>query len=164
MADTLDLNQFTTVWSESFDNGFGPFSRVWGPGVSVYDGAVHINNTPDNQDSGAMVAPTGATAGNGYGLYTFTLKMEQGDAPGPYALLWPATDAWPGPELDMVEIHGGGTGYATVHWKGDGNSNQFTSRNLDGIDLKQTHAYSLDWEPGRLTMYVDGKAMWTTTE
>jgi len=35
MADTLDLSQFTHVWTESFDSGYGALSRTWGPGDEV---------------------------------------------------------------------------------------------------------------------------------
>jgi beta-glucanase (GH16 family) len=90
--------------------------------------------------------------------------MGPGDVPGPYALLWPATDGWPGPELDMVELLKGGQAYSTLHWKGGDGSNQYTSHMLDGVDVTQVHTYSMMWEPGRLTGYVDGKEMWTTTE
>jgi hypothetical protein len=164
MADTLDLSQFTNVWTESFDSGYGALSRTWGPGVHVGGGAVTLNSTADNTDSGTMLPPTGSTAGNGFGLYSFTLKMEQGDAPGPYALIWPSTDGWPGPELDLVEINQGGQAYSTIHWKGGDGSNQFKSYNLDGVDVKQTHTYAMDWEQGRISLYVDGRQMWTTTE
>lgn len=160
----LDPSHFQTVWDETFDGGYGALSRTWGPGVHANNGAVTLNSTADNTDSGTMVPPTGSTAGNGYGLYNFTLKMEQGDAPGPYALVWPSTDNWPGPELDLVEILQGGQAYSTVHWKGADGSNQYKSYMLDGVDVKQTHTYSLDWEAGRLTGYVDGVEKWTTTE
>nr|WP_264185648.1 carbohydrate-binding domain-containing protein [Roseicella aerolata] len=110
-----------------------------------------------------MVPPTGASAGFGYGLYSFTLSLTQGDVPGPYALIWPGTDVWPGPELDVMEALKGGPLYSTVHWKGEGNTDKYTSYMLEGVDPKQVHTYSLDWAPGRLTGYVDGKAMWTTT-
>ena len=94
MAESLDLTQFTTVWDESFNNGTGMLSRTWGPGIDTsVAGQITINSTPDNQDSGTMVPPSGpADSGYGYGLYSFTLSMGQGDAPGPYALLWPGTD------------------------------------------------------------------------
>ncbi|TDH61852.1 glycosyl hydrolase family protein [Dankookia rubra] len=167
MAATLDLTQYTTVWDESFDNGgTGMLTRTWGPGLDTsVAGQITISSTPDNQDSGAMVPPWGpADSGYGYGLYSFTLSMGQGDAPGPYALLWPGTDVWPGPELDLVELLPGGTPYSTIHWKGADGSNQFQSYYMDGIDVKQTHTYSLNWEAGRLTGYVDGVEMWTTTE
>ncbi|WP_431270997.1 family 16 glycosylhydrolase [Dankookia sp. P2] len=165
MAGTLDLTQYTTVWDESFNAGTGMLSRDWGPGIDTsVAGQITISSTPDNQDSGTMVPPTGSAAGYGYGLFSFTLSMAQGDAPGPYALLWPGTDVWPGPELDLVELQPGGQAYSTIHWKGADGSNQFQSYNLDGVDVKQTHTYSLDWQAGRLTMYVDGTQMWTTTD
>ncbi|MFC7473404.1 carbohydrate-binding domain-containing protein [Dankookia sp. GCM10030260] len=166
MAETLDLTQFTTVWDESFDNGTGILSRTWGPGIDTsVAGQITISSTPDNQDSGAMVPPSGpANSGYGYGLYSFTLSMGQGDAPGPYALLWPGTDVWPGPELDLIELLPGGTAYSTIHWKGADGSNQFKSYYMDGVDVKQTHTYSMLWQHGRLTGFVDGVEMWTTTD
>jgi hypothetical protein len=100
-----ELPATKTVWMESFDQGTGIFARVWGPGVDTSKpGQITLHSTPDNKDSGAMVPPKGADAGFGYGLYSFTLSMTQGEVPGPYALLWPSTDNWPGPELDMVEV------------------------------------------------------------
>jgi hypothetical protein len=153
-------------WVESFDNGTGMLTRVWGPGIDLsIPGQLTIHSTPDNQDSGAMVPPWGpADSGFGYGLYSFTLSMGQGDAPGPYALLWPGTDVWPGPELDLVELLPGGQAYSTIHWKGDAGENAFTSYNLGKVDVTEVHTYSMLWEQGRLTGYVDGQEMWTTTE
>ncbi len=164
MAEIIDSSQFTTVWTESFDKGTGMLSRVWGPGIDTsVPGKITVHSTPDNKDSGAMVPPTGASAGYGYGLYSFTLSMTQGDVPGPYALIWPGTDVWPGPELDVMEALKGGPLYSTAHWKGEGNTNKYTSYMMEGVNPKQVHTYSLDWAPGRLTGYVDGKMMWTTT-
>jgi hypothetical protein len=161
-----DLSIGTTAWAETFDNGTGILSRTWGPGIDTsVSGQVTIHSTPDNQDSGAMVPPSGpADSGYGYGLYSFTLSMGQGDAPGPYALLWPGTDVWPGPELDLLELLPGGDAYSTIHWKGDDGSNQFQSYGLGNVDVTQTHTYAMLWEQGRLTGYVDGQEAWTTTE
>ena len=92
------------------------------------------------------------------------MSLGQGDAPGGYALLWPGTDVWPGPELDLLEILPGGAAYSTIHYKGADGSNQFDSYFMDGVDVKQTHTYSFDWQAGRLTMYVDGTQKWTTTD
>ena len=94
-----------------------------------------------------MVPPTGTDAGYGYGLFSFTLSLGQGDAPGAYALLWPGTDIWPGPELDLLEILPGGAAYSTIHYKGCGRVQPVRqSYFMDGVDVKQTHTYSLDWQ------------------
>jgi beta-glucanase (GH16 family) len=163
---TLDLSQFETVWEESFDNGTGLLSRSWGNVDTSVAGQITLTSYVSDgylYDSGAMVSPTSADAGFGYGLYSFTVSTDPGDAPGPYALLWPATDVWPGPELDVVEILPGGTAYSTIHWD-QGGDNAFQSYMLDGVDASAVHTYAIDWEADHLTVYVDGQEMFTTTE
>ena len=153
--------------TESFDRGVGLFSRSWGPGVDTsVPGQVTIRRAVQGGaeiDSGAMLPPTGATAGYGYGLYSFDLSMT-GSAPGPYALLWPSTDVWPGPEMDLVERLNGGALYSTLHWDSDPGrvsnaDNAYSSIGLDGIDGSARHTYKYLWEPGRLTVLVDGRSM-----
>ncbi|TDH58102.1 hypothetical protein E2C06_34370 [Dankookia rubra] len=158
--------------TESFDRGLGLFSRSWGPGVDTsVAGQVTIRRMVQDGaeiDSGAMLPPTGATAGYGYGLYTFDLSMS-GTAPGPYALLWPSTDVWPGPEMDLVERLDGGALYSTLHWDSDPGlasnaDNAFTSIGLDGIDGSARHTYQYLWKPGRLTVFVDGQTLGSFTQ
>jgi hypothetical protein len=161
----LDLSQFTTVWAESFDNGTGALSRSWGNVDTSVAGQVTLSSYASDGytlDSGAMVPPTGATAGNGYGLYSFTLSMD-GDAPGPYALLWPATDVWPGPELDIVEVGFDGSAYSTIHFKAADGSNGYTPYTLPGIDPSTPHVYAMDWQADHIAVFVDGQQMYSTT-
>ena len=149
---------------ESFDNGLGAFSRAWGPGVDTsVPGQLTIHTDANNADSGAMMPPTGASAGFGYGLYTETLKM-QGKV-GIFGMAgWPASDVWPGPELDMVEIDYNGVPYGTVHWKGADGSDQSRSISYNGVDPTQVHTYSMDWQADHISFFVDGKLMGTVTE
>ena len=157
---------WSTVWDESFDHGAGMFSNNWGPGVDTsVPGQITVHTDAGNADSGMMTHPDGygtPAGGWGYGLYSFTLSTE--GTVGVYALTWPASDTWPGPELDLIEINDQGQPYSTIHYKGGDGSNQYQSYGLDGVDPKQTHTYSMDWEQGRITMYVDGHEKWTTTE
>ncbi|MFZ4410961.1 MAG: family 16 glycosylhydrolase, partial [Paracraurococcus sp.] len=88
-------------------------------------------------------------------VYSFTLSMSN-DAPGPYALIWPATDIWPGPELDVVEQTAGGNAYSTVHWKDGNGDNAFQSYGAGGIDTTQVHTYAIDWERDHIDYFVDG--------
>jgi beta-glucanase (GH16 family) len=112
-----------------------------------------------------MVPPTGAGAGYGYGTYSFTLNTH-GGAIGDYALLWPATDVWPGPELDVVELDWNGQPYSAIHWRGANGSNQYTSYPLDKFNFNPngTHTYSMEWARDRITVSVDGIAQYTTRE
>jgi hypothetical protein len=157
---TNDLPAVHEVWHESFDDGAGALSRTWGDVDASVPGQLTLTSSDDFlQDAGAMVPPVGAEAGNGYGLYSFTLSMD-GDAPGPYALLWPATDQWPGPELDLVEVGFDGTPYGTVHWDDNG-GNGYTAREFD-VDVTQPHEYQLLWSEGWLEGFVDGQSVWAT--
>lgn len=145
---------------ESFDNGLGLFSRAWGPGVDTsVDGQLTLWTSAQDIDSGAMMPPTGAQAGFGYGLYEFTLDTK--GTVGIYALLWPGTDKWPGPELDILEIDYNGNGVATIHYDDNG-GNGWAPYELVGVDVTQVHTYGLEWQAGQLTGYVDGQEIWTT--
>ncbi len=172
-SGTLDLANYSTVWDHNFSTqpNLNGFNTVWGD-VTVQNGAAVLTSTAANgwPQAGFMITPSGASAGNGYGLYSITMSMNDNGAvegPGGYACLWPSTNNWPGPELDLVEKQGadsGTNGYSTIHWAGAGNSNQYTPTMLGNIDVTQSHTYAMDWEPGRITMYVDGKEIYTTTQ
>ena len=68
-------------------------SNTWGNVDTSVPGQVTLTSSPDFlSDSGTMVPATGPEAGDGYGLYLFTLSTNDSYAPGPYALLWPGTN------------------------------------------------------------------------
>ena len=104
-----------------------------------------------------MVPPTDRYAGFGYGLYSFTMRSN--GKVGSYALIWPSTDVWPGPELDVFEITEDGVPYGTVHWKADDGSNGYRSVIYWGIDPREVHTYAILWEPGEIRYFVDGNQM-----
>jgi len=134
----------SATWREDFNDPAHPlFSRMWGGDIDTGTPGqltLRASDATGFGDIGAMIPPTGATAGNGYGLFSARVAIDTD--PGPYLLLWPGTDVWPGPELDMVEILPGGRPYSTIHWDAnpgvDGNSdNSFRSHVIDGIDVTQ---------------------------
>lgn len=164
-AQVPSLTGFTVQWVEDFTKGncTGLLSNVWGPGIKcATPGQIEVHSTGDNQDSGAETRPPGYGGGKpgggwGYGLYSFTLKVTGAARPGPYALLWPGTDAWPGPELDVMEVTEDGTPYGTVHWKDGGGGNAFRSVQYQGVNPMEVHTYSILWLPGSIRFLVDGK-------
>jgi hypothetical protein len=172
-SGTLNLADYTTVWDHNFATqpNLDGFGTVWGD-VTVKNGAAVITSSAANgwEKSGFMITPSGPSAGTGYGLYSITMSMNANGAvegPGGYACLWPSSNNWPGPELDLVEkgdASSGTNGYSTIHWAGADGSNQFRPTNLGNIDVTQKHTYAMDWEPGRITLYVDGKEIYTTTQ
>jgi len=173
-SGTLDLANYSTVWDHNFasEPNLNGFNTVWGD-VQVENGAAVITSTAASgwAQGGFMITPSGAAAGNGYGLYSITMSLSDNGAvegPGGYACLWPSTNNWPGPELDLVEKQGadsGTNGYSTIHWAGADGSNQYSPTMFpSNIDVTQVHTYAMDWEPGRITLYIDGQEIYTTTQ
>ncbi|MDB5593473.1 MAG: hypothetical protein JWM36_434 [Hyphomicrobiales bacterium] len=161
----LNLANYQTVWADSFSDPKNcVFGNHWGPGVDLSTpGQITLHTTADNQDSGTMQQSSGASSNQGYGLYSETLQM-QGTI-GVYGMAgWPASDHWPGPELDMVEVLADGTPYASVHWKGADGSDQDQSVMFKGVDVTQAHNYQMDWQADHVSFYVDGKEMGTVTD
>lgn len=154
-----DLPAHNVAYHETFDNGTGRFTNSWGH-VEHGSGEVSvISKAGEWGDSGLMM---GYDQSLGYGLFEFTVKTNK-DAPGTYTLLWPGDDQWPGPEIDLAEIHFGGGGYSTVHWNDNGHD-AYQSFDMPDLDPTQFHTYAVDWRAGSLTFYVDGHQYARTTE
>jgi Ca2+-binding RTX toxin-like protein len=165
-GDTLDASKFNLVWTEGFDSSVGRLSRVWGD-VKVANSEVTLTSTAAGgwQSAGFMVPPTGADAGDGYGLYTITARIDDAEGPGAYACLWPGTDVWPGPELDLFEkaSAANNSGYSTIHWKGDDGSDWYEVYHFPShIDLSQTHSYAMEWAADRISLYIDSRLIYST--
>jgi len=159
-------------WREDFnvDGSTGMLDRTWGH-TYAHDGVLDVASWAGEQwaPSGAMTAPTGADAGWGYGTYTVSMAQTGGSGgPGIYAAMWPSSDVWPGPELDFVERDFEGNAYSAVHTKGEDGTEQgadhYTPYYMPGVDVSQFNEYSMKWDPGRLTMTVNGEERWTTTK
>ncbi len=162
----LDLPPTKVIWAESFDNGLGKLGHAWGHYDTSTKGQVTVSGfASDNYqvNGGIMVKPAGASAGDGYGLYNFTLKMS-GDGPGPFAALWPATDRWPGPELDVVEQQPGGKPYSTIHWKAADGGDGYKPYMLGDVNTREVHTYSINWQQEKIEFFVDGKLKATATD
>jgi glycosyl hydrolase family 16 len=123
--------------------------------------------------AGIEQAPTGASAGEGYGLYQFTgAAAIAGQGNGICFVLWRSDNVWldsksPGEltELDILESWDGTrTGQATDHYynaASDQNGQVFHT--ISGIDLTRDHIYAMDWEKNSLTYYVDGEELYQIT-
>ena len=73
-------------------------------------------------------------------------------------------------EVDIMEVMGQETNksYHTIHYGYDSGSghrqNQGTLKLEDGDFSTDYHTYILDWEPGKLTWYVDDKEVYSTSD
>jgi len=166
---TRDTSLNTSLWSAHW----GQANQYWFTGGAaglLISGSQAANWNP----VGFEQAPTSRSAGEGYGLYSFTGYAGQaGQGVGICFLLWPADNVWlpgskPGQasEIDLLESWDGSkTGVSTIHFY-DGsvsgnNGQQF--HGLPGISITQSHTYSIDWERGSLAYYVDGVEIYQDT-
>jgi beta-glucanase (GH16 family) len=92
-----------------------------------------------------------------YGRYEIRAKMPRGKGLWPAFWLLPVDTSWP-PEIDVFELlgHEPRTVHMNVHWHQDGRNRhdkgEFTGPNFS----KSYHTFAVEWEPDKLTWFVDG--------
>ncbi len=139
----------TGALSISFDNGLGSLGNAWN-----IDQSVHGQITLAGPAS-IMEWAVGPASGHGYGTYTVQAQVN-GNQPGPGIIFWPGDNQWPGQEIDLLEItpNGSGAQYGTLHWNQGGDA--YEPQVFWGVSSGVPHEYQMIWEPGHLTMKVDG--------
>lgn len=155
---SLNSNNWPVMYGGTGNNG--AFSYSHGD-VQVNNGlTINTTNTSGSWTTGGL--SQGGTGGM-YGLYQVDAKVDPGQGTGPAIVLWPNNNSWP-PEIDLLEApNGQGNAYMSLHWAGADGSNQYQTIDT-GVNVNSYHDYAVDWEPNKLTFYVDGKAIWSTTQ
>ena len=163
------------------DIGFGTSSFVdpasgYDP-FSVSTGALSITAVPDRTPSGypgsseSGLISTQGKFSQTYGY--FEMRAQTSGAPGSWDAFWllpdkPAANPTNAPgwqELDVVEHYGGNDKgvYSTIHttdqtpnipWQ----QNRQVYSETSGLSTGY-HTYGMDWEPDKISFYVDGKLM-----
>jgi beta-glucanase (GH16 family) len=112
---------------------------------------------------------TGRSSYNADPRFTFTYgyvsaDIELGVAPGMYEAFWllPADKAWP-PEIDILEsAYPQNDAQMNLHYVGTHGNSQAQYVVLGpGEYASGYHNYAVDWEPGRITWYIDGVPRYT---
>jgi len=95
-----------------------------------------------------------------YGLVRVVARLPGGIGTWPALWLLPANGSWP-PEIDIMENFGlARTELDTFHWASWNGPQEHRTTVTSPSDLARGwHRYSLDWEPGSLTWYLDGKVV-----
>ena len=125
--------------------------------ISVSDGALRITGRGDV--AGGVALNKELT----YGRYEVRAKTDKGAGYGPAALLWPVSERWPvDGEIDISEVPNGNREMSGsyLHW---GSDNEVIGHEEFG-DFSQWHTFAVDWEPSKITFYVDGAVVWTVTQ
>ena len=158
MAATLDTANYQNVWNDNFsaDQSLNTslFTRQWGDSGEFSFGGNGLTLTSDGTSAGFLTADGNSSDSYGYGLYQATFTMPASQSPGAYITLWPASDNWPGPEIDLAEQINGKP-YLTVHWQ-NGGHDQYQSFFFNAY-VSQPTSVAVDWEASGLTFYVNGQ-------
>lgn len=162
MSTTLNTAAYTTVWDDNFAASptinSSLFPRMWGDSSEFSASNGGLTLTDDGNAAGFMRADGSAGDADGYGLYSVTMKANALTT-GAYVALWPATNVWPGPEVDFYETINNQP-YLTVHWAGSNGSNQYHSYFMpSSFNAYNANTIALDWESGSLTFYVNGQKL-----
>lgn len=98
-----------------------------------------------------------------YGYVEARLKSPRGRGLWPALWMLPVNHEWP-PEIDILEIlgHAPETAHMTLHYKLPSSPHLSQGSSYSGPDFsKDWHIFSLHWEPGVLTWYIDGEERFT---
>ena len=103
-----------------------------------------------------------------YGLFEARVKVPEGQGFLPAFWMMPTDEnlygQWPRcGEIDIMEVLGNNTdtSYGTIHY-GNPHSESQGSYTLDeGSFSEEYHVFDVEWEPGKISWYVDGKLIHT---
>jgi beta-glucanase (GH16 family) len=166
------------AWVPAGGDEFGS-GAVNGALWNVYDSVGAFKNgrrTPDAVTAGdGVLTITGRAADGGssggigmkkgqlYGRWEFRARTDKGVGFGSAILLWPDSEKWPDDgELDMMEVpsENRDLAHTIIHFGAD-------NRTFGGAtpgDFSQWHTFAFEWLPDRLTMFVDGRKTFETTD
>jgi beta-glucanase (GH16 family) len=99
-----------------------------------------------------------------YGRWVVRFRADTGHGYDPVFLLWPA-GTWPTDgEIDVAEVLGANRhgGWENLHI---GPANRVMRHQIpSSVDFTKWHTMAVDWLPDHITMWLDGKALWTVKQ
>jgi hypothetical protein len=184
---------WTLVWSEDFNSG-QLNSREWTPlergsnfnhekqaytaqNIAVTSGLLELTARKEkwrgiehaaSKDSVEREYTSGEVRTQRAWTYgKFVARMKCANARGMISAFWMTTgrEVWP-PEIDIAEVlgHDPTTVYFSNHY-GSTKDHKMTNSFVKGADLSNDfHEFAVEWEPGAIRWFVDGKMRYQTTE
>nr|WP_321986566.1 glycoside hydrolase family 16 protein [uncultured Lichenicoccus sp.] len=177
---SLDQADFTPVIDDQFgiESSLNPslWADHWGNAdqYSFASGVLTMTGyqSQDWSPVGMIQTAAGTQAGEGYGLYSFTGYGNPGQGAGAAVLMWRADNQYldaatpeKASEIDLFEsLNGSQSVLSTIHYYDTGWANDDgQSYHTIDVDPATLHTYSVDWERGSLTYYVDGQKYYQDT-
>ncbi|WP_163552700.1 glycoside hydrolase family 16 protein [Candidatus Frankia alpina] len=143
-----------------YDSPTGSFPRV-PSAVTVADGSLRI--TGGNGSAGRDVS--GGLASllhQQYGRWEARFRVDPGAGYSAVVLLWPQSQKWPDDgEIDMIEVQDGTRGSATMAVHNGAKNDTLSTPTALTADFTAWHTVAVEWLPGRLSYYLDGRNVFT---
>ncbi len=161
----------TSLWNTTYGSGGGGEQQYYSSGALKTAYSIlymSASKTPANgyPYTSGIIHTKGKYA-QLYGGFEIKARIPKGKGFWPAFWLLPATPDFP-VEIDVFENLGKDTHtiYLSNHYKGTDGSNQHTTITYHTlVDLSADfHTYALDWTSTRLTWYLDGNELYTTTQ
>ena len=136
--------------------------------IQVKDGKLVISSKKKINEDGSISYTSGRVNTQNkkdfkYGRVEFRAKVPTGKGYLPAAWMMPTNESlygqWPRcGEIDVMEVLGDETNkaYGTIHYGNPHKESQGSYILSNGNFASDYHTYTCDWEPGKITWYVDG--------
>jgi len=178
----------TVTFAAEFNSDLGSFGHdgQWGCGfgsqsefmsdlstVTVSGGIATITArrqaTPCGRQWASAALSTRGRFAQQYGYFEARIRYSAGNGLWPAFWMNPADGSWP-PEIDIVEAYpnrdtwpGATRMYSTLHY-GASNSSHEVIYDAGASLAGGWHTYAVDWRPGSLTFFLDGRAIGQITQ
>ena len=171
LTQQLPPSGYKLTWNDEFDS-LNLNSNAWGTGMKPWgttDNSPCLIVPEDTyiQDSSLVLRCKAGSFGSyhyscgwawtkkwfKYGYFEMRAKYPKGK--GQWPAWWMLKEGWP-PEIDIAEYRGAPLSYMTeaFYWGSWSTSLLYENK---GWDFTKWHTYGLNWGPGYLIWYVDGK-------
>jgi beta-glucanase (GH16 family) len=179
-SDDFDDSSFdTTKWSSKYPRSGDMSSSNWDNGeaqwyrrqnISQHDGSLRLTAKREDTtgpETGRTFRYTSGLIHSKpsfnfrYGYMEARMWLPKGSGFWPAFWTWPTSEGWP-PEIDAMEFYGDRPGEVRLTYHG--RRGAASASHGDGTKISSPdwttgwHTFAVNWEPGRLTWYVDGVA------
>ncbi len=158
------------VWNTSYPSGKEELQYYSPNAFSFKNGWLIItannNGGSDDQKYTSGIITTQGKFQPTYGYFEIRAKIPHGQGLFPAFWLLPASGKWP-PELDVFEFLGQNpyTVHMSSHWSDTSGNLRNQTQSHNGPDYSNGfNTYAIDWEPDKITWYVNGIERYSTTE
>lgn len=140
--------------------------------IYIEDGSLVLKPVEKNEDGSVSYTSGRVNTQNKhdfkYGLFEARVKVPEGQGFLPAFWMMPTNEnlygQWPRcGEIDIMEVLGNDTdtSYGTIHYGNPHSESQGSYTLEEGTFSDEYHVFDVEWEPGKISWYVDGKLIHT---